>query len=57
METNTELPRIRSKIDNPQVLWRPNLRDEKYYMFIELAVASESTFLITNNVKNLFDLP
>jgi putative PIN family toxin of toxin-antitoxin system len=32
--------------------WRPNLVDEADNMFVELAVASRSRFLITSNVKD-----
>lgn len=32
--------------------WRPNLRDEADNMFVELAVHSQSLFLITNNIKD-----
>lgn len=33
-------------------LWRPNLRDEADNMFIELAVASRSEWLITSNIRD-----
>ena len=33
-------------------LWRPNLRDEADNMLLELAVASRSQWLITNNVRD-----
>ena len=33
-------------------LWRPNLRDEADNMFVELAVASESSHLITQNTRD-----
>ena len=33
-------------------LWRPNLRDEADNMLLELAVASHSQWLITNNVRD-----
>ncbi len=33
-------------------LWRPNLRDETDNMLLELAVASRSQWLITNNVRD-----
>jgi putative PIN family toxin of toxin-antitoxin system len=33
-------------------LWRPNLRDETDNMFVELAVASGSEFLITRNRRH-----
>jgi putative PIN family toxin of toxin-antitoxin system len=33
-------------------LWRPNLRDEADNMLFELAVASRSQWLITNNVRD-----
>lgn len=32
--------------------WRPNLRDENDNMFIELAVASQSNWLITSNIRD-----
>jgi putative PIN family toxin of toxin-antitoxin system len=32
--------------------WRPNLRDENDNMFVELAVASGSEYLITRNVRD-----
>ena len=33
-------------------LWRPNLRDEADNMFVELALASGSEYLITRNVRD-----
>ena len=33
-------------------LWRPNLQDEADNMFVELAVASESSHLITHNTRD-----
>jgi putative PIN family toxin of toxin-antitoxin system len=33
-------------------LWRPNLRDENDNMFIELALASGSQYLITQNIRD-----
>jgi len=33
-------------------LWRPNLRDETDNMFVELAVASGSDYLITRNTRD-----
>ena len=33
-------------------LWRPNLRDEADNMFVELAGASESSHLITQNTRD-----
>jgi len=33
-------------------LWRPNLRDEADNMFVELAVASGSEYLITRNIRD-----
>ncbi len=33
-------------------LWRPNLRDEADNMFVELALASGSEYLITQNVRD-----
>lgn len=34
-------------------LWRPNLRDENDNFLIELAVASNAQFIVTNNIKDL----
>jgi len=42
---------VAEKFD-PAYLFRPNLRDENDNMFIELAVASESRYLITQNVRD-----
>ena len=33
-------------------LWRPNLRDEADNMFVELAIQSQSQFLITSNLRD-----
>ena len=33
-------------------LWRPNLRDESDNMFVELAMASDSRYLITRNIRD-----
>jgi predicted nucleic acid-binding protein len=33
-------------------LFRPNLKDENDNMFVELAIVSQSKFLITNNIKD-----
>ena len=33
-------------------LWRPSLQDEADNMFVELAVASESSYLITQNTRD-----
>ena len=33
-------------------LWRPNLKDESDNMFVELALASGSEYLITRNVRH-----
>ncbi len=33
-------------------LWRPNLPDEKDNLFVELAIASQSEYLITSNLKD-----
>ena len=33
-------------------LWRPNLRDEKDNIFVELAFSSNSKYLITSNIKD-----
>jgi len=34
-------------------LWRPNLKDEDDNFLVELAVASNSSMIVTNNVKDL----
>ncbi|PIE37963.1 MAG: putative toxin-antitoxin system toxin component, PIN family [Gammaproteobacteria bacterium] len=34
-------------------LWRPNLKDESDNFLIELAIASNSQYLVTNNTKDL----
>lgn len=34
-------------------LWRPNLRDENDNFLIELAIASNAQFIVTNNIKDL----
>lgn len=34
-------------------LWRPNLKDESDNFLIELAVASNAQFIVTNNIKDL----
>ena len=34
-------------------LWRPNLKDENDNFLIELAVASNAQFIVTNNIKDL----
>ena len=34
-------------------LWRPNLRDEGDNFLIELALAGNADFIITNNIKDL----
>jgi putative PIN family toxin of toxin-antitoxin system len=36
----------------PKFLFRPNLRDEDDNMFVELAVVSQSTYIITKNIKD-----
>lgn len=33
-------------------LFRPNLRDEKDNIFVELAIKSQSDYLITNNIRD-----
>ena len=40
------------KVYDPYFLYRPNLRDESDNKFVELAVASQSEYLITNNIKD-----
>jgi putative PIN family toxin of toxin-antitoxin system len=40
------------KVYDPHYLYRPNLKDESDNMFVELAVASQSDYLITNNIKD-----
>ena len=44
--------RIRSSPRRVYYLWRPNLQDEADNMFVELAVASESSHLITHNTRD-----
>ena len=36
-------------------LWRPNLKDENDDFLVELAVASNSEVIITNNIKDLLN--
>ncbi len=36
----------------PKYLFRPNLKDENDNIFVELAVVSQSKYLITNNIKD-----
>ncbi|MBI5308569.1 MAG: putative toxin-antitoxin system toxin component, PIN family [Planctomycetes bacterium] len=36
----------------PSFLFRPNLKDEDDNIFVELAVVSQSNYLITNNLKD-----
>lgn len=38
--------------NDPQFLFRPNLKDEADNMFVELAIASQSRWLITSNLKD-----
>ena len=40
---------VRTAID---YLWRPNLKDETDNIFVELAVASGSEYLVTQNVRD-----
>ena len=42
---------IGEKFD-PRFLFRPNLKDEDDNMFVELAVTSNSKYLVTSNKKN-----
>lgn len=42
-----------SKWVNIHFLWRPNLLDENDNFLIELAVAGNADFIITNNLKDL----
>jgi putative PIN family toxin of toxin-antitoxin system len=37
---------------DPYFLFRPNLKDEDDNIFIELAIVSQSKYLITNNVRD-----
>ncbi len=37
---------------DPHFLFRPNLKDENDNMFIELAIASQSRYLVTSNTKD-----
>jgi putative PIN family toxin of toxin-antitoxin system len=36
----------------PSFLFRPNLRDEDDNMFVELAVVSQSAYLVTQNIRH-----
>jgi putative PIN family toxin of toxin-antitoxin system len=36
----------------PSFLFRPNLRDEDDNMFVELAVVSQSAYLVTQNIRD-----
>ena len=42
---------IGKKFD-PHFLFRPNLKDENDNMFVELAIASQSKYLVTSNIKD-----
>ena len=42
---------IGQKFD-PHFLFRPNLKDENDNMFVELAIASQSRYLVTSNIKD-----
>lgn len=37
---------------SPTYLFRPNLRDEKDNIFVELAIASNAEYMITSNVRD-----
>ncbi|MCK5679772.1 putative toxin-antitoxin system toxin component, PIN family [bacterium] len=37
---------------DPHFLFRPNLKDENDNMFVELAIASQSRYLVTSNTKD-----
>ena len=37
---------------NIAFVWRPNLKDEADNMFVELAIASSSQYLVTNNIRD-----
>ena len=41
-----------SQETDPRFLFRPNLKDENDNMFVELAIASQSKYLITSNIKD-----
>ena len=41
-----------SQKTDPRFLFRPNLQDENDNMFVELAIASQSEYLITSNIKD-----
>ena len=41
-----------SQETDPRFLFRPNLKDENDNMFVELAIASQSEYLITSNTKD-----
>ena len=43
------------KVYEPYFLLRSNLRDESDNIFIELAITSQSEFLITNNIKHFMN--
>lgn len=47
----TSLLRI-GKRQKIHYLWRPNLKDEKDNLFVELAVASQSEYLIASNTRD-----
>ena len=40
---------------DPRFLFRPNLKDEADNMFVELAVTSNSKYLVTSNIKDYKD--
>ena len=44
-----------SKWNEIYYLWRPNLKDEGDNHIVELAVASNSKYIITNNKKDFLD--
>ena len=41
-----------SEKHDPRFLFRPNLKDENDNMFVELAIVSQSRYLITSNIKD-----
>jgi len=40
---------------DPRFLFRPNLKDEADNMFVELAITSNSKYLVTSNIKDYKD--
>lgn len=40
---------------DPKFLFRPNLKDENDNIFVELAIVSGSTHIITSNIKDFIN--